>query len=369
MKLSSKPKIIYMSDPDYGNRFYPYVFAGLYDALASMDLDVFYLNTATATFDSFREEINQFKPELLFGFIQNHRQVDKIAGFLREYHPTAAINWYQEDPNSVVGNGENDGLDVLAASKYFDMWFGIDSKMVPFWKTKAAYIPPGFDDRIYYDSNLERCYEVSYIGQLGPKNVSKMYWPYMKELARYGKKAMLAIDRPMGLPLLPKPLERFLRSKRRRIFLQHLPIWKCQWQNPSNEQEKARIIGRSKIHFGLNRVRGNWEETLRRLLPEYELDKYGLFYQLKSRPFQAVGGGAMALNEHAPELEDMFEIGKEIITFEFGDLETMREKLTWYLSHDVERKKIARAGYERGHKQHTFSARIRQILDIVRKSL
>ena len=77
----------------------------------------------------------------------------------------------------------------------------------------------------------------------------------------------------------------------------------------------------------------------------------------------------MALNEYCPELEDFFEIGKEIITFEFGEVEDMKEKLSWYLAHDNEREKIAKAGYERGRKQHTFNARINQILNIVRNEL
>ena len=53
----------------------------------------------------------------------------------------------------------------------------------------------------------------------GPTYVTKMYWPYMRELVRYGKKALVAVERPMGLPLLPKPLERFIRSpKTQAIF-------------------------------------------------------------------------------------------------------------------------------------------------------
>ena len=47
----------------------------------------------------------------------------------------------------------------------------------------------------------------------------------------------------------------------------------------------------------------------------------------------------------------------------------MKEKLSWYLAHDNEREKIAKAGYERGRKQHTFTARINQIFDSVRKTL
>jgi len=138
MKLSSKPKIVYMADPDYGNRLYPYVFSGIPNTLEAMGLNVFYLNTATATIDSFRQQIDRFKPELLFGFIQNPRQVGKIAGLLKEYHPTAAITWYQEDPNMIVGVRHE--YNMLEASKNFDMWFSIDIKMVPFWRTKAVFI-------------------------------------------------------------------------------------------------------------------------------------------------------------------------------------------------------------------------------------
>ena len=105
------------------------------------------------------------------------------------------------------------------------------------------------------------------------------------------------------------------------------------------------------------------------MLPDYPFDKHGLFYQLKGRLFHCVGAGAMMINEYCPELEDLFDIGQEIVTVEFGDLEEFKDKLSWYISHDEQRRRIAAAGYERGRKQHTFTARIHQILDIVRKQL
>jgi spore maturation protein CgeB len=336
--------------------------------LEKTGMNVFHINSATATLESFRRDIEEFKPELIFGFIQNARQVMKIAGFLNEYHPAAVINWYLEDPNLIL-DPDDPGINIIEASASFDMWFSQDSKMIPFWKTRAAFMPPAFDDSIYQDYGLDRCFDVSYIGQLGPRCVTEMYWPYMRELARYGKKAMLCIDRPMGIPLLPKPLEKFIRSKKNRSFLQKLPVWKCGWQTPKNEKDKAIIINKSKIHFGLLRVRGDWEGRVKTLLPNYPLDKHGLFYQFKGRLFQAVGAGAMALNEYCPELEDMFDIGKEIVTFEFGNPEEIRDKLRWYIQNDSERRQIAKAGYERGRKQHTFAARVRQIFNAIREKL
>ena len=367
MKIPHNPKIMCIADPEFGSRGYPYAFGYVPDTIKKMGLPVCFFNPVTGTIESFKDNIQQFKPDLLFGFIQDRKYIAKIADFLKVYHPVPALNWSLEDPNSVFG--PDDSHSMIESSASFDMWFCNDAKMVPFWRTKAAFMPPGFFEDIYYDAGLERCYDVSYIGQLGPQEVTEMYWPYMKELSMYGKKAMLAIDRPMGLPLLPRPLERFIRSKKRRRFLQSLPFWKCQWENPQNEQEKATIVNQSKINFGLSRVRGSWEKEMKARLPEYPFDKHGLFYQLKGRLFHAVGAGAMVLNEYCPELENMFDIGKEIVTFEFNNMDDFRNKLNWYVTHDTERQKIARAGYERGRKQHTFTERIKSILDITRKTL
>ena len=173
----------------------------------------------------------------------------------------------------------------------------------------------------------------------------------------------------MGVPLLPWPLERALRWHKARPLLRKLPIWRCTWQNPRDEKEKAFVINRSKIHFGTSRVRGYWEDNLKSLVPDYPIDEHGLYYQLKPRVFHAVGAGAMVLSDYCPELEQLFEIGKEIVTFKFGDFDELREKLKWYLSHDQERERIARAGYERGRKQHTYTARIQQIFDAVRQGV
>jgi spore maturation protein CgeB len=74
-------------------------------------------------------------------------------------------------------------------------------------------------------------------------------------------------------------------------------------------------------------------------------------------------------DEYCPELEDMFDLGREIVTFEYGNIEEVRDKLAWYTSHDQQRGKIAMAGYARGQKQHTFLLRIKQIFNIVQKEL
>ncbi len=251
------------------------------------------------------------------------------------------------------------------------MWFTIDKRMLPFWGPTAVFLPPAFDERAFRNGHLNKRYDVSFVGQLGHSLSTQMYWPYMRELERFGKGAMVCIERPLGIPLLPSQLERVLRTRRFGIrrFLQKLPIWRCSWANPADEREKARIIGESRIHLGISRVRGFWEEGLKRSIPDYPLCDDGLFYQAKGRLFQGAGAGAMVVTDYYPELDEMFDVGNEVIAFHFGDTSELHEKLTWFLSHDTERERIAHAGFVRAHKEHTFAARIERIMTHVAQRL
>lgn len=366
MKINFDTKILIISDVTQGAYGYQYAFDCVPEIIPNLGYPALIIKSEYTDFEKFQQSIKTFMPDLIFCYLQKPVEIIKIAGFLKECHSVPVINWFLEDPNAVVSSSAN--TSIIDATASYDFWFSQDSRMQKFWKTKSAFMPPGFDENSYRDLRLEKIYDVSYIGQLGPEYVTRMYWPYMKELSRYGKKAMLCIDRPMGIPIMPRPIEKFLRSKKRRKFLQSLPFWKCGWENPSDEKDKCRIINQSKIHFGMVRVRGEWEKKFRETFPEYPIDEHGLFYQMKGRLFQGVGSGTMAINEYCPELEELFEIGKEIVTFEYGDVSGFRDKLRWYLSHDDEREKIAQAGYERSRKQHTFSARVKQIFKIIQNN-
>jgi hypothetical protein len=353
-------KILFVSEAHRGP--YPYDFAGVPDAIKRLGLEVKLLDPGSASFETYRESVGNFKPDVVFCFLRHAWAVAQMSDFLKQYHPVVTLNWFQEDPNYV-------SHQMLESSRQFDYWFTIDARMIPFWPTRAQFMPPAFDEQIYKNLALERIYGVSFIGQWGHALSTEMYLPYMEELARLGKQAMLCLERPVGIPFLPQPLERVLRHRRIRPLLQRFPWWRHRWSNPQNGQEKSIIINQSKIHFGISRVRGYWEPDLKTLIPKYPMDKHGLYYQLKTRVFHATGAGAMLLNDYCPELEPLFDIGKEIVTFEFNDMADVREKLAWYIVHDSERERLAQAGYERAHKQHTFTARIQQIFDVVRKDI
>ena len=358
MKLPLKPRILFIWEVQ--TQGYEYIFCRFPIAFLRIGCELSVLDLYKTTFETYKETIESFKPDLIFGLLRQPWAVCKVARFLQDYHPVVALNWFQEDPNLV-------NPELLEASQQFDFWFTQDPRTVPFWPTKAFFSPHAFDSMLYYDQSITRSIDVSYVGTLGHSLSEQMIWPYMEILSDYKRKAFFALERPMGLPLLPRPLEKLLRYRRLRSMWQKLPFWPCQWNNPRNEAEKALIVNKSKIHFCLSRVRGNWEDSVKILFPEYPLDENGLFCQTKGRLFHAVGAGAMALVDYVPELEDLFIVGKEVIAYQFNDYEDVRDKLKWYLKHDSERKKIAKAGYERGHREHTFEARIKTIFKTIRE--
>lgn len=70
-------------------------------------------------------------------------------------------------------------------------------------------------------------------------------------------------------------------------------------------------------------------------------------------------GGAKTLNE----MPEYFEIGTDLETW--SDLDELVHKADYYLTHEEERRQIARNGYEKVRKLHTYEARITAMLRIL----
>ena len=86
-------------------------------------------------------------------------------------------------------------------------------------------------------------------------------------------------------------------------------------------------------------------------------------YYLSDRVFETTGRGGFLLMPYIKGIEDLFEVGKEIITFKFGDFKDLKKKIDYYLEHDEEREKIRIAGFERTKKDHTYKNRWIKILE------
>lgn len=83
--------------------------------------------------------------------------------------------------------------------------------------------------------------------------------------------------------------------------------------------------------------------------------------QIKARLFEIAGMGGCLMTEPAIGLENCFQLGDELVTFNSAD--ELARKLTFYLNQPEERDRIARAGQRRVAMEHTYEIRFAALLE------
>jgi len=96
----------------------------------------------------------------------------------------------------------------------------------------------------------------------------------------------------------------------------------------------------------------NWIDNIKSLLA-------GRKKQIKDRNFAVPACGSFLLTDYMEDLEEYYEIGKEIICYK--DIEDLVAKIKYYLERDKEREAIAGAGYERAIRDHSYEKRFNEI--------
>lgn len=140
--------------------------------------------------------------------------------------------------------------------------------------------------------------------------------------------------------------------------------------------EMLEIISRSKVNLNLNppmsalalkplaqiffRRRRNW------IIPDFWNFYPNLrsFFQkkipqIKARPFEITGCGGFCISGEADDMENYLTPGKEIMLYK--DIPDLIDEIRYYLEHEDERKRIAKAGHERSLREHTYEARLAEI--------
>lgn len=79
------------------------------------------------------------------------------------------------------------------------------------------------------------------------------------------------------------------------------------------------------------------------------------------RAFEAAGSGAFQMVDWRPGLGQLFEDGKELISFR--SMADLKQKIDYWLPREAERRAIAEAGMRRAHAEHTYVLRLSLLLD------
>jgi hypothetical protein len=90
-------------------------------------------------------------------------------------------------------------------------------------------------------------------------------------------------------------------------------------------------------------------------------------YAANMRLFEATGVGALLVTDNAKNLSDLFDLDREVVTYETP--EDLIEKLRHYAEHDEEREQIATAGQKRTLREHTYAHRIPDLAEILEARL
>lgn len=85
------------------------------------------------------------------------------------------------------------------------------------------------------------------------------------------------------------------------------------------------------------------------------------------RLFEATGVGTCLVTDYKDNITELFEPGKEIITY--TSIDDCIEKIKWLIKNPIEREKIAKAGQQRTLKDHTFKVRANTLHEIIKSNL
>ena len=115
------------------------------------------------------------------------------------------------------------------------------------------------------------------------------------------------------------------------------------WENgPLSDEEMIKLYSRSRINLGFAGVAHS-----RRLMC------------LKGRDFEVPMSGGLYLTQNNPELSLVYDVGKEIVTYE--NEKDCAEKIRWLLAHPDEADAIRKAGRIRALRDHSWEKRFEDI--------
>lgn len=115
-----------------------------------------------------------------------------------------------------------------------------------------------------------------------------------------------------------------------------------------SDTDMIKMYSESKINLGFSSC-GNTHAEKERIM------------QIRLRDFEVPMSGGFYMVEYMKELEEFFEIDKEIVCYH--NKEDLVDKIKYYLKHDSKREKIRHAGRERCLRDHTWHKRFSNVFE------
>jgi len=152
------------------------------------------------------------------------------------------------------------------------------------------------------------------------------------------------------------------------------------WPNGRISDEKMlEVFSRSKICLNLTDRKGLLDpsviarlflkKSVNRIIPDFHfidnLRAYLHFpiHHTHARPFELAGCGSFVISGFSEDIGKYYAENKEMVFYR--NARELKEKIKYFLAHDAEREQIARAGYERTIREHTYEKRFQEIFKTI----
>lgn len=287
------------------------------------------------------EEVLQHRPDLCFFVLFEDEFKKKTIKKISSSGKTVTLNWFCDD------HWRFDNFSKYWAP-YFN-WIVTTDSQAP-----TKYHNIGYENVIksqwacnyflYRPLDLPKIYDVTFIGQphsnrkkiiekIEKADINVKCWGRGWPIERVAQKQMLKIFSQSKINLnLVKSSGNINLKSMAGIFLKRANH-KIQIQNPNY-----------------------WGDNFKSLMGRGR-------EQIKGRNFEIPGCGNFLLTSNADNLGDYYQKGKEIVIYK--DVKDLIDKIRYYLVHDEEREAIAKAGYRRTLRDHTYEKRFNEIFKII----
>lgn len=288
------------------------------------------------------DSVLETKPDLLFTFLFTEEIKEETIEYITKNTKTKTLNWFADDNwRFPVFSKAWAPLftaiattDSLAFKKYKQMGVNAISTM---WGANTALYQP--QDPVKDPGN----YQITFVG----KNYGKRQ-EYIKILQKHKLHAQgFGKGWPSGVIEFEKMLEIFSFSKISLNFSES-PFFTA----------KDKIKAAAKLF--VKKELGHYKLNVQNFSSSLESAIQGQRRTIKTRTFEIPAcGGFLLTGKPDEDLSEYYTAGKEVEVY--SSLSELKAKCQYYLNNEEARRAIAKAGYERTVKEHTYVRRFAEI--------
>ncbi len=274
-----------------------------------------------------QETIISEKPDFaLFSLFEEEFDEDTVSS-LRDY--TKTVSYFIDDPWRIeFAKHWRQYFDYFSTPDYYTYRKYLMENI-----SNVIYSPFGFNQNIYKKINLEKIYDVSFVGN---------YSPYRRWIIDYLKTKDIKVN----------------------VFGRNWGKY-GKW---ISQEEVVNVFNQTKINLNLSNATNfelpfllhsafsikDWKELI--LLKKHK-------EQVKGRHYEINGSGCFQLSYFVPGLNLIYEIDKEIAVYE--NINNLPDEINYFLNDEDMRDKIAENGFQRSLIDHTAEKYLSRLINKV----